>query len=293
MAINWTEIARERYALYLAQAYATDPTGTLDITNYILDPTGYVGSKIENFLHSTITLDPATKDLSPVLSNGNLTVSCPAGGGTVGTTGTGWTAGKLYLEATITTLGPDIISIGVGEADAFRHIPGNGDSLSAGWRSNGVTPAGGMPTYTTGDVIGMAVRMDAPTASSLARVYWSKNGTWAIENPASTDGFNVSPFTALGTPIWPLFFVGPGAQITVNYGAAAFAHAPPTGYEAWTNSATAGVIGASQSLPGLKHSQHFHLIGSLGQTATSTHPDNLAVAQTLPAEQQTAAVSVI
>lgn len=292
MDIDWTEIARERYALYLAQAYTGDPTGTLDITNYILDPTGFVGSKIENFLHSTITLDPATKDLNPVLSNGNLTVSGATGYGTVGTTGTGWTAGKLYLEATITAIGSDVVVIGVGEAGAFRHIPGNGDSLSAGWRSNGATPAS-WPTFTTGDVIGMAVIMDPPTATSLVRVYWSKNGTWQVNDPATADGFNVSPVTALGTPVWPLFFVGIGAQITVNYGAAAFAHAPPTGYEAWTNSATAGVIGASQTLPGLQHSQHFNLIGSLGQTATATHPANLAGAQTLPGEQQAAAVSVI
>jgi hypothetical protein len=293
MAIDWTEIARERYALYLAQAYAADPTGTLDLANYILDPTGFVGSKIENLLHSTITLDPATKDINPILSNGNLTISGAAGYGTVGTTGPGWTEGKLYLEATVTTVGSDIIVVGVGEAGAFRHIPGNGDSASAGWRSNGATPAG-FPTYTDGDVIGMALRMDPPTDSSLVRVYWSKNGTWTGADPTTTDiGILVHAHTVLGTPIWPLFFVGVGGQITVNYGAQVFAHAPPTGYEAWTNSATAGVIGASQSLPSLQHSQHFNLLGSLGQTITATHPANLAVAQTLPSEQQTAAVSVI
>jgi hypothetical protein len=269
--IDWMQKKRADYAAYLASAYQANPTDTLSFTNYVLDPTGYVGSKLDENVHAIVTIDPATKDSGPVLSNGNLTLTGTNGYGTAAATGPGWTSGKLYLEITATTA-TDLVIVGMGEAAAFHRLPGNGDNPSNGYWSFGGTPPTS-PSYTSGDVIGMAVDMDTGTGG-FVRTFWRKNATW-FNDPASTSGIIIAGSTPLGTPVWPLFFVNPSMALTVNFGAATFAHAPPTGYSAWVTSATAASITVSQSLP-------------LQQTVAATHPDIAAAFQTLPAAQQAA-----
>lgn len=270
--IDWIERSQAKYAAYLAGAYQADPAGTLSLTNYVLDPTGFVGSKLDENVHANIALDPATMDLGPVLSNGNLTLTGTNGYGTAAATGPGWTSGKLYLEITATTA-TDLVVVGMGEAAAFHRLPGNGDNPSNGYWSLGDTPPA-YASFTSGDVIGMAVNMDSGAFGSTPRIFWRKNATW-LADPAVDNGINIAGSPALGTPLWPLFFVNPSMALTVNFGGSAFAHAPPTGYSAWVTSATAGVISVAQSLP-------------LQQAAVATHPDIAAAFQTLPAEQQTA-----
>jgi hypothetical protein len=269
--IDWEELSKARYAAYLAGAYQDDPTGTLSFTNYVLDPTGFVGSKLDENVHANITLDPATLDRGPVLSNGNLTLTGTNGFGTAAATGPGWKSGKLYLEITATTA-TDLVIVGLGEAAAIHRLPGNGDNPSNGYWSFGGAPVGA-PSFTSGDVIGMAVNMDTGTGG-LVRAFFRKNATW-INDPTTDPGIAIAGLTPLGTPVWPLFFVNPGMALTVNFGASAFAHTAPTGYSAWVTSATAASITVAQSLP-------------LQQAAAATHPDIATVFQTLPAEQQTA-----
>jgi hypothetical protein len=269
--IDWVERSKAKYAAYLAGAYQADPTGTLSFTNYVLDPTGFVGSKLDENVHANIALDPATLDLGPVLSNGNLTLTGTNGYGTAAATGPGWKSGKLYLEVTATTA-TALVIVGMGEAAAIHRLPGNGDNPSNGYWSLGGTPPT-FPSFTSGDVIGMAVNMDTG-ASGFVRVFFRKNATW-IDDPATADGQAIAGLTPLGTPVWPLFFVDSGMALTVNFGGSAFAHAAPTGYSAWVTSATAASITVAQSLP-------------LMQAATVTHPDISAAFQTLPAMQQAA-----
>jgi hypothetical protein len=280
MAIDWVDVAQDKLAAYLANGYVTDLSTVVALADFTLDRTGVVGDKIPELLHPPVKLDPATKDYNVTLSNNNLTItggSDSYGYGTAAATGPGWMSGKLYLEVTVNAAGayPARTSIGVGESDAIRHLPGNGDSHSVGyWSDGGVPPTPTFPSYTNGDKIGMAVNMDSG-AGGLVRVWWRKNGTW-IEDPASTDGWNVSPSTTLGTPVWPLFFVNPSQQLTVNFGATAFTYAAPTGYVAWATAVTTGILTAPQTLPGLV------------QAPAATHPDIAAVFQSLPAVQQAA-----
>ena len=92
---------------------------------------------------------------------------------------------------------------------------------------NGSQILASLPTFATNDVLGVAVRN--------GKVYFAKNNTWVN----SGDPVNETGQVASITGSSPLYSPAVGEQDnrngitnTVNFGATAFAHTPPTGYKA-------------------------------------------------------------
>lgn len=170
-------------------------------------------------------------------SNGNLRF---AGGGTGGPPynysiyGTFvLNAGKWYWETTITTAGSQPF---VGMFNTAINFNGGSLQSSAGPvlygydgkyynETTGVTFGN---TYTTGDVIGIAVDFD----NNL--IWFSKNGTWQNSGDPST-GTNGKSFGSGKT--WAVGYVESGSSTSAStfdltFGQRPFAYTPPSGFKA-------------------------------------------------------------
>ncbi|HSN99233.1 MAG TPA: SPRY domain-containing protein, partial [Candidatus Nanopelagicales bacterium] len=79
--------------------------------------------------------------------------------------------------------------------------------------------------YGAGDVIGVAADLDA------GLVFFSKNGVWMNSADPVSGAGGVEVIVVPGTgSYYPAIGLSTGDQMTVNFGASAFASAPPTGY---------------------------------------------------------------
>jgi hypothetical protein len=83
-------------------------------------------------------------------------------------------------------------------------------------------------TYTTGDVIGVALD------STAGKIYFSKNGTWQnTGDPVAGTNPALTGITGLQFPAAALYsLTGPHA-VTGRFKLAGFSTAPPSGYSAW------------------------------------------------------------
>lgn len=160
--------------------------------------------------------NPADKAAGVVLSGGNLTASCGVAESVRSTFGA--TGGKYYWELTYPS-GVTAILAGVAtSASNLDSWPGSdaeawaAESTSGNVYTNSAIPASssvGGPTTT------LSVLLDA-TAKTLK--FW-----------ADGDDFGVT-ITLTGSQFYAT--VGYAGTITANFGAAAFNHTPPAGYEA-------------------------------------------------------------
>ena len=162
----------------------------------------------------------------PTFANGNLDASYNT---------TSWkgyratiavTSGKWYWEVTINTLsGSNYTNIGVSKAIGFGGVAINSDfdntAETAGYNSTGAkvssTYGGGSygATFTAGDVIGVALDVDAGT------LIFYKNNT--------SQGTAYSNLTANAT--WtPAMSMYGNVAVSANFGQRPFAYTPPTGY---------------------------------------------------------------
>jgi hypothetical protein len=161
------------------------------------------------------------------LTNGNLNAAHSISNSLVSST-FGLTSGKWYWEATITN-GSGEILIGVenGSASLVEYLGYNangwGYDSNGSFYNNGGTATG--TTFTTNDVIGVAVDMDAK------KLWFSKNGTF-LNSGSPTSGTNAIA-TNLSATIFPAF--NPYDVVTscaANFGQRAFAYTAPSGYKA-------------------------------------------------------------
>ncbi len=144
----------------------------------------------------------------------------------------GVSSGKYYWEAMVSAdpaaSNHFTIGIGTSAADITNH-PGKDAygysyySSSGGTYHNNVWTAYGSP-YTLNDIISVALDLDN------GKIWFAKNGVWAESgdpfvgtNPAYS-GIS-GTFYGMDSP-----YSGIGSQITVNYGASAFAHSVPSGF---------------------------------------------------------------
>lgn len=173
--------------------------------------------------------DPAAKGGGTTLSNSDRTAASSTANQTDRATG-GKGSGKWYAEITLDT-GAAIIGVGTASASASGY-PGS-DAHAWAYHPNGNLYNAGSgaalgATFTTGDVIMIALDMDA------GKVWLGKNGTWqGGGDPAAGTSPAVSGLS--GT----LHVVGgrdtsSARQVTGNWGQAAFAHTPPSGFSAWS-----------------------------------------------------------
>lgn len=188
------------------------------------------------FLFSPLTAFAATtwngSDMGAnlTLSGGNLVVTRGAGlsGATwesVRSTST-QTAGKWYYEVTVTSGSAASLMAGVANSSALVNavyigIDTNGKSYYNGgdFRYNG-SGAGTPATYTTADVIGVA--LDASTGNVT---FYKNNVSQGTESSSVT-----GPYYA------GVSLLTNGNVFTANFGAAdgtGFTYTPPTGYSGW------------------------------------------------------------
>lgn len=164
------------------------------------------------------------------LSNGNLTIKNTSGSGSIsyrtGRATVGKSSGKWYWEITVNDMTNTGGSIGVAAStqSLTNFIGASGQS---GWgyqASNGNCNSNGGTSYgaswTTGDVIGVALNMDAGT------VTFYKNGTsqGTIESVGCT--------SVTGTVYPAITLARDSQQYTANFGASAFTYSVPSGYNA-------------------------------------------------------------
>jgi hypothetical protein len=176
-------------------------------------------------------LNPLNIGTASSLSNGNLTFSSVSSSGNIQQaqiTGTFAipSSGKWYFESTPTSL-PVSIYIGVAiVTQSMGSTPFSGTPIrtyrsSTGYKSNGVTDSAYGNTYTTSDVIGVAVDMDA------GAIYFYKNNT--IQNSGN------AAFTDLAGTTWMPYCVAGSSASTVtgsfNFGQQPFVYPTlPTGF---------------------------------------------------------------
>lgn len=181
------------------------------------------------------TWNPADKHSTIELSNGNLTakaVTLDSSYKSVRAT-LGKDSGKWYFEFVLNTQqGSQVMGVATAAADLTNHLCVQtvawtfyytGQKLNNSTCS--LTSYGS--SYTHGDVIGVAVDLDADM------IWTSKGGVWnASGNPAT--GANPAFSNVSGTvfPAWSGSGINSGsaAQITVNFGASPFTYTPPAGF---------------------------------------------------------------
>ena len=188
------------------------------------------------------TYNSAGSAPSVTLSNGNLDASHGAFSSTTGAASTfGVSSGKWYWEVTINAISSGAPYIGIVRSDQlypFTTLFAN-NSQGYAYRSNGQKRNNSTDTaygasYTSGDVIGVALDMDAGTIvfyknnSSQGTAFSSLSGTFI---PIDANGTSGGTYTS-----------------TINFGQRAFAYTAPSGFKALcTQNLPTPTIGATST----------------------------------------------
>lgn len=163
------------------------------------------------------TWNPSDKGANIVLSGGDLTAATTSSSGGVRST-IGKSSGKWYWEVTVNTAGQTLI--GVANSSASLSVyPG---SSSGAWtyycidgNKYNAGPKGAYGTsYTNGDVIGVALDMDAGTVTLY------KNG---VSQGVMFSGLTGALYAIVGCS-------ANTSSNTANFGASAFTYTPPAGH---------------------------------------------------------------
>lgn len=175
------------------------------------------------------TLNPADTAAGVTLSNGNLTAAGTAGYKS-SRTATGKSVGKWYWEVKM-TVGTSS-GVGIGLVDALNTtFPGASVKgwgyLTSGSRYWANAVAETIAAFTTNDVIGIALDMDA----KICQFYKNGVATGTTFGLYQATGGTVP--LAAGTAVYPM--IAPNSSTLVaNFGALAFAFAPPAGFTGLT-----------------------------------------------------------
>jgi len=167
-------------------------------------------------------------------SNGNLEATWASGGpnyavalGTIGVS-----SGKWYWETTIAGASnfwifgiaaatSSLTSFIGAEASSYSYYSVNGQT----YNNNSSTVYGN--TYTTNDVIGVALDLDN------GKIFFSKNGTW--QNSGSPTGGTNAAYTGLSGTFFPAYSEGTAnadSAYICNFGQRPFAYTAPSGFKA-------------------------------------------------------------
>lgn len=161
------------------------------------------------------TLNPADLGGSITLSNGNLTATKTATSLWTSVRAlTGKSSGAYYFEFSIDTMNPTAnIDVMVGVATSTPPLSSWLGNNAQGWqyadngnKGNGGTLSAYGATYTTGDIIGVAIDLDA------GKIWFSVNGTFNGDPVAGTG----EAFSGLTGTIYPgiSLFLGTGSTGT-------------------------------------------------------------------------------
>jgi len=177
------------------------------------------------------------------LSNGNLTFTgtAPGGGATGSVPSTiGVATGKWYAEFTLTASSSGNTSLGIISASSLYYVGYSANSYGyyqSGQKINNDTLTSYGNSYTTNDVIGIALDLDSGT------ITFYKNGSsqgQAFSGLSGTYFFAVGKASSAATN-----------EIQCNFGQRAFAYTAPSGYKALcTANLTSTTITTSGSYTG-------------------------------------------
>ena len=179
-------------------------------------------AKVNNISSQIVTLNPSDAGVSLVLGGGNLIVTKTASGNSFyqGTRATlGKAGGEWYWETTIGVrngiigIGISILSNTIGPVS----VPQGYVYTSDGHKWNAGTTSAYGATFTSGDVIGVAVDLNA------GNIHFYKNGI--------DQGLAFSGLEGVPTTYYPIFwFNTDGDAVQVNFGASIFSEATPSGF---------------------------------------------------------------
>jgi hypothetical protein len=203
-------------------------------TNYGTD-TGVGGTVRGNYC----TLNPLRANSSHTLSNGNLDIALGGAGATTTFATFGVSTGKWYWEMTCgtqityypspgvnTNLSASVANQSGADATGYQY-------MADGQKFNAATLAAYGASFTTNDVIGIALDMDAGT------ITFYKNGT--------TQGQAYSGISGTAVPT----VIGVSAAAVFNFGQRAFAYTAPSGFKALcTQNLPEGTITTSGTFTG-------------------------------------------
>jgi len=212
------------YAIEVNGAILIDPRANSVNDSLVDTPTSYgtdtgVGGEVRG---NYATLNPLNNPGGSTLSNGNLdcVTSSSLNGRVVGSIAV--SSGKWYWEMLATNVATDLmVGISAASETTATTIPTSATTYlyynyNGNKYNNGSNSAYGA-TYTTNDVIGVALDLDAGT------IVFYKNGTSQGTAFSSLSGTFVPAFADGGTGT---------SGFTANFGQRAFAYTAPTGFKA-------------------------------------------------------------
>ena len=179
-------------------AFGTDSSGNSNTFTV----NGTMTQTIDTPSNVFATYNPLVISALASMSNGNLQGSVSSTGEKKGVATLGVSSGKYYAEQKVSALSGTLVNwFGIFEINDYA-INATGRSLSNGqynWGyendgsvdNNGSSHTSGLPTYTTGDIIGVALDLDN------GYIYFSKNGTFInsgdpTSGSSGTGGFSVN-----------------------------------------------------------------------------------------------------
>ena len=230
--------------------YATDQSGngnnwtpsvfnvTTSNTTYDLvtdSPTDYLSGTNNIGNYAILNRNQTTTSLM-TLSAGNLSAAGASGSGYAvpGTVLMG--SGKWYFEMTSGATASNYPAVGIqafntpfltsGFPGYFSGYTGFGYGSNGAFYKNFSDITSGYGTFTTGDVIGVCVDIDA------GKAWVSKNGTWLNSGDPAAGTNPAYTFTS-GTAMYPCVgsYSSAGTH-SMNFGQRAFTYTPPTGFKA-------------------------------------------------------------
>lgn len=184
------------------------------------------------------TWNPADKHSAVILTNGDLTINViDASGAYRSARATvGKSSGKWFYEFTLNAnQGSQVVGVATDGALLTDHLCTQTVAWTFYYTGQKINNAGCSLTtygtsYTHGDVIGVAVDLDA------GKIWTAKNGVWQASGNPST-GANPAFSNLSGLTIFPAWSgqgtsSGVSARATANFGQSAFAYGPPSGFKA-------------------------------------------------------------
>ena len=183
------------------------------------------------------TWNPSDKSADITLSGNDLITTTTSDGWDSVRSVLGVSSGKFYWEVTIDNITNRGAHIGVGDSgvgldtDIGANVNGYCYDALNGTKINNNSEVAYGDTFTNGDVISVALDMDT------GKIWWAKNGVWqASGNPGAGTGEAYSGITGTFYAMISIFYLND--YITANFGASAFSHSVPSGFNSGLYSGT-------------------------------------------------------
>jgi hypothetical protein len=163
--------------------------------------------------------------VSATLSNGNLQSQVGAGTTSINCSTFAVTSGKWYWEVSPSTISNNAMRVGIGDfsVDISSRVAASAGGwyyVSTGNKANSGSSVAYGASYTTSDVIGVALDMDSGTIE-----FYKNNTSQGVAYSTGLSGKLIGAALGSGT--------GVGAQAAAfNFGQRPFTYTPPTGFKA-------------------------------------------------------------